>query len=108
MPGPVNEVKKILTINGKVVMRVPNASSPFGLQYQFGVVIHKAIYTPGAIELIAVASDSDVRKVVPVKRRHILKQVFENIIFKILNRIFTDRPLLWKANMVVILFPNNS
>jgi cyclopropane fatty-acyl-phospholipid synthase-like methyltransferase len=101
-------LKQILTQTGKVVMRVPNASSPFGLQYQFGDITHKAIYTPSAIEFIAVASNFSVEKLVPVRRGHILKQVLEDIIFKILNKIFTNPPPLWEANMVVILSPNKS
>ena len=104
----LTRLKKILTVNGKIVMRIPNASSPFGLQYQFGDVTHKAIYTPGAIEFIAVASDFNVEKFVPVKRGNILKQILENVVFKILNRIFTDPPPLWEANMIVILSPNDS
>ena len=88
-------------------MRVPNASSPFGLQYQFGDVTHKAIYTPSAMEFIAVASDFNVENFVPVKRGHILKQILETIIFGVLNRIFTDPPPLWEANMIVILIPKN-
>ena len=101
-------LKKILALNGKIVMRVPNASSPFGLQYQFGDVTHKAIYTPSAMEFIAVASDFNVEKLIPVKRGHILKQILEKIIFGILDKVFTDSPPLWEANMVVILSPTNS
>jgi cyclopropane fatty-acyl-phospholipid synthase-like methyltransferase len=104
----LTRLKKILALDGKIVMRVPNASSPFGLQYQFGDVTHKATYTPSAMEFIAVASDFNVEKFIPVKRGHILKQVLENVIFGILNRIFTDPPPLWEANMIVILSSKNS
>jgi 2-polyprenyl-3-methyl-5-hydroxy-6-metoxy-1,4-benzoquinol methylase len=101
-------LKKILALNGKIVIRVPNASSPFGLQYQFGDVTHKAIYTPSAVEFIAIASNFNVEKFIPVRRGHILKQVLEKIIFAILDRVFTDPPPLWEANMVAVLSPTNS
>jgi hypothetical protein len=82
---------------------VPNAASPFALQYQYGDVTHKAAYARGAIELVALASEFQVEKFLPVKRGHISKQVMETFILGVLNRIFTDPPPLWAANMIAIL-----
>jgi cyclopropane fatty-acyl-phospholipid synthase-like methyltransferase len=48
-------LKEKLTLDGKIILRVPNAASPFGLQYQFGDVTHKAAYGPGALQHVALA-----------------------------------------------------
>jgi cyclopropane fatty-acyl-phospholipid synthase-like methyltransferase len=97
----------ILTPNGKIVIRIPNGSSPFSLQYQFGDLTHKAIYAPSAIEFVAKASDFEMERLIPVIRGNAIKQFIEKIIFGILNRIITDPPPLWEANMVVILAQKN-
>jgi len=101
-------LKLILTADGKIVIRVPNAASPFALQYQYGDVTHKAAYAPGAVEHVALAADYRVEKFLPVKRGHIAKQMLETLIFGILNKILTDPPPLWQANMIAILSPRNS
>ena len=93
----------ILNPDGKIVIRVPNGSSPFSLQYQFGDVTHKAIYAPSSIEFIARASEFEMERLIPVIRGNVIKQFIEKIIFGILNRIITDPPPLWAANMVAIL-----
>jgi cyclopropane fatty-acyl-phospholipid synthase-like methyltransferase len=96
-------LKGVLTADGKIVIRVPNAASPFAMQYQYGDVTHKAAYAPGAMELVALAADYRVEKFLPVKRGHIAKQLVETVIFGILNKILTDPPPLWQANMIAIL-----
>ena len=95
----------VLNANGKIIIRVPNGSSPLSLQYQFGDVTHKAIYAPSAIEFVALASGFKVESLIPVIRGNISKQIIEKIIFGVLNRVMTDPPPLWQANMVVILAP---
>ena len=94
-----------LNANGKIIIRVPNGSSPLSLQYQFGDVTHKAIYAPSAIEFVALASGFKVESLIPVIRGNISKQIIEKIIFGVLNRVMPDPPPLWQANMVVILAP---
>ena len=98
-------LKKRLSDEGKIVLRIPNASSPFGLQYQYGDLTHKAVYGPGSITHLALAAGYDVEACLSVKRGNRIKRFVEKILLGLVSRLLTEPPPLWGANMIVILAP---
>ena len=92
-----------LKADGKVVMRVPNCSSPWGLQYQFHDLTHKSMYTPGSLRQVALSAGYDVERCVANRRGNKLKQVIERSFESLAARVITEPPPIWSANMVAVL-----
>jgi len=97
------QLKDLLESDGKIVLRVPNAASPFGLQYQYNDVTHKAIYGPGNLQHVALAAGLQVEKFQSVRRGNYFKRFLENIVLGILDKTLTEPPPLWGANMIAVL-----
>ena len=99
------ELKTHLVADGKIVLRIPNAASPFGLQYQYNDLTHKAVYGPGNIEHLAHSAGYNVEHRISVRRGSYFKRGMENIILGFLDRVLTEPPPLWGANMIVVISP---
>lgn len=96
-------LKERLTEGGKIILRVPNAASPFGLQYQYNDLTHKAVYGPGSIEHLAHAAALKVERRLSARRGNRFKRAVEDLVLGILDRVLTEPPPLWGANMIVVL-----
>ncbi|MCW9034457.1 MAG: methyltransferase domain-containing protein [Rhodospirillales bacterium] len=99
----LSELREHLAEGGKIIIRIPNASSPFSWQYQFGDLTHKSVYAPSGIVHLALAAGYVVERHLPVRRGNRFKQFMENIAFGIMNRVFTEPPPFWSANMIVVM-----
>ncbi|MBT7953762.1 MAG: methyltransferase domain-containing protein [Rhodospirillaceae bacterium] len=97
------QLKDLLEPDGKIVLRAPNAASPFGLQYQYNDVTHKAIYGPGNLQHVALAAGLQVEKFQSVRRGSYFKRFLENIVLGFLDKVLTEPPPLWGANMIAVL-----
>ncbi len=69
----------LLKENGSITVRVPNLSSPWGLQYQFHDLTHKAAYTPGSLRQVALAAGYECDSCFPQRRGNRLKRLSEDI-----------------------------
>jgi cyclopropane fatty-acyl-phospholipid synthase-like methyltransferase len=98
-------LRQILKPGGRVVMRVPNAASPWGLQYQFNDLTHKAMYGPGSLSHAALAAGYETIARLSVRRGSPLRRFAERTLESLLNRLLTEPPPLWGANMVAVLRP---
>ena len=98
-------LKKSLRPNGLIFLRLPNLSSPWGGNYQFGDLTHKAAYTPSSIRQLALSSGYDCLKcfgqVTGSKKRRILDKFYH----KLLSAILMTPPDIWSANFLAILRP---
>ena len=99
----LRRVAAILAPNGRIVLRVPNASSPWGLQYQFGDLTHKALYAPDSIRQVGVAAGLDCLGCHSYKRGSVARRFATRIIEGTLNALLTDPPPMWSANLVAVL-----
>lgn len=98
-------LKGRLKEGGKVILRIPNASSPFGLQYQYNDLTHKAVYGPGSIRHLALAAGFGVDKCFSAYRGNAIKRAIEQIVLGAIKGCLTEPPPLWGANMMVIISP---
>ncbi|MDP7098932.1 MAG: class I SAM-dependent methyltransferase [Rhodospirillales bacterium] len=101
----LSSLKPLLAPEGRIVMRLPNAASPWGLQYQFQDLTHKAIYGPGNIRHLAHAAGYDCLACFSARRGNPFKHFIEDCVHALLNRMLTEPPPVWGANMVVVLKP---
>ena len=96
-------LKKNLADGGKIIIRTPNISSPFGLQYYFGDLTHKAAYGPGNIKHLALSAGYYVEKCLPVYRGNKIKSFLERKALSLISCFLTEPPPLWSGNMIVVL-----
>ena len=101
----LSELRTHLTENGKIILRIPNAASPFGLQYQYNDLTHKAVYGPGSIEHLAYAAGYRVERRLSARRGNPVKKLIESFVFRVLDSVLTEPPPLWGANMIIVLSP---
>jgi len=98
-------LKEKLAPDARIVMRVPNMSSPWGLQYQYHDLTHKAAYTPGSLQQVALAAGYDVLAALPQRRRRGVRRGLENTVNWILDHTLTEPPPIWSANFIAVLSP---
>ncbi len=91
-----------LTPDGKVVIRVPNAASPWGQQHQHSDLTHKAAYTPISLLQLALATGFECRAVLPQRRGSPVRRITEDMVNRLLSRLLTEPPPLWSANIVAV------
>jgi hypothetical protein len=103
----LHKLKNFLAGNGRIVVRVPNMSSPWGLQYQFHDLTHKALYTPGSLRQLALAADMDCVACLPQWRGSGFKRLTETCINALLRRLLTEAPAIMSANMIGVLRPRS-
>ena len=96
-------IKSNLTSDGKIIVRVPNMSSPWGGQYQFGDLTHKAAYTPGSMKQLAGSLGLVCSAVYPQMRGSRSRNIFQNLLQGTLNKMLVDPPEIWSANFIAVL-----
>lgn len=93
----------LLAADGRIVMRVPNCASPWGLQFQFNDLTHKAMYAPGNVGHLALAAGLKCVDVRPYGRGSAFRRAATRVIEGTLDKLLTDPPPIWSANFVAIL-----
>ncbi len=101
----LERLKPLLGSAGKLILRMPNCASPWGLQYQLGDLTHKAMYSPGNIRHIALAAGLDVEGCFPYTRGSAVRRFTTQIVEGALDRLLTDPPPIWSANFITIIRP---
>ncbi len=101
----LEKLRAALTPDGRVVIRVPNMSSPWGVRHQFGDLTHKAAYTPDSIRQAAMAAGYGVKQSLPVRRGKAVKQFSQRLMESIAGKMLTESPEIWTATFVTVLAP---
>ncbi len=99
----LRKIVRILKKDGRIVLRMPNMGSPWGLQYQFNDLTHKALYAPGNIRQLAMAADLNCRACLAYTRGSTGRRMTNAMMERIFNFLLTDPPPIWSANFVAIL-----
>ena len=99
----LSAIARRLNTGGKIVVRVPNVASPWGLQYQFGDLTHKAAYTPGSMRQLALEAGLICRKTYPQIRGSRSRRFFQSILSSLLKRMLVDPPEIWTGNFIAVL-----
>jgi SAM-dependent methyltransferase len=99
----LRDAAALLKDDGRVVIRVPNVASPFGLTMQYNDVTHCTAYTPGSLRQVAEAAG-----LVPVSFRRQthsswLKDVREQCLTGILSWFLAAPPMIWTPNFIAVL-----
>lgn len=101
----LERLRSLLAPDGKIVIRVPNLSSPWGLRHHFGDLTHRAAYTPDSIRQAAIAAGYDMVTQAPVTYGGAFKRVLRVLVEKITGWLFADAPEIWSATFITVISP---
>jgi 2-polyprenyl-3-methyl-5-hydroxy-6-metoxy-1,4-benzoquinol methylase len=90
----------VLNAGGKILIRVPNITSPWGIRMQFDSFDHVTIFSPGRLHELAAYSDLKIGSIagqVTGKRRKVL---FQQSLHWILSRVLAYHPEFWEASLI--------
>lgn len=97
------DLQRILTDDGAIILKMPNASSPWGLQFQHGDLTHLAQYTPDSIRQMANAAGMVCTSCYP----HLLgspgRRRTDRMVQIILEKLVATPPEIWEGNFYAIL-----
>lgn len=95
----------VLAPGARVLVRTPNAGSPWGLQYQFGDLTHKAAYNPSSIRQLALAAGYRCVGCLEQRDGSPIRQVLDPLLHRALSKILMAPPEVWSANFLAVLEP---
>lgn len=97
------QLSRRLNPGGLIHLKVPNAGSPWGRQFQFGDLTHKTGYTPESLRQQAVAAGLVCRRQYPQKLGSPSRRIWEALIHGALNTLLTSPPEIWEGNFYALL-----
>ena len=93
----------VLALDGRILMRVPNLSSPWGARLFYGTFDHVTPYSPDRVLEFAELTNFNVIKMAGQKTGKRRKQVAANVLHVVLSRILPEHPRIWEANILALL-----
>ena len=96
-----------LVPGGSITLKMPNASSPWGLQFQHGDLTHLTGYTPDSIRQLAIACDMTCDDCYPHLLGSRSRQRMDKLLQGILNRMVATPPAIWEGNFYARLTRNS-
>lgn len=99
----LRRLEGLLAEGGRIILRVPNVASPWGLQYQYNDLTHKGCYGPGNLRQLAIAAGMDCLDCLPYTRGSVTRRATTALVEGLLNALLTDPPPIWTANFVAVL-----
>jgi SAM-dependent methyltransferase len=88
-----------LAPGGRILVKVPNAGSPFGLTYQFGDLTHLTAFNAISLEQMATAAGLSVERLYDQHRGSRRRRVTDAMVRKFLSWALLVPPPLWGANL---------
>ncbi len=96
---------EILTADGRVVVKVPNAASPWGQQFQYGDLTHRTAYTPESLAQQAISAGFRCLATWPHRLGSPARQVWEGALHGLLDHVLTSPPSIWQGNFYALMAP---
>jgi len=92
-----------LAPGGRILIRVPNLSSPWGGRLYYGDFDHVTPFSPDRVLQFAGFTGFHVARMMGQKTGKRRKQIAADILHGILSRILPEHPSIWEANIVALL-----
>ncbi len=96
-------ITKGLNPGGKIIIKVPNGGSPWGMSYQAGDVTHKTTFNSESLRQLATASELFVDNIYDQRRGSKRRVITDTILNKFLSWALINSPPYWGANIYAIL-----
>jgi cyclopropane fatty-acyl-phospholipid synthase-like methyltransferase len=95
-------IKAKLAPKGRLVVKVPNASCPWGLQYQFGDLTHRTAFTPLSLHQLADAAGFKTISILPHRQGSRRRLITDALVHRFLSWALATPPQIWSANFVAV------
>ena len=100
----LQSVRGRLKPGGKVVIKVPNAGAPWGLQYQFGDLTHRTAFSPISLRQLADAAGYGAPLILAQRQGSRRRMITDALVHRFLSWALLTPPEFWSANLYAI-FP---
>lgn len=99
----MTSLKEALNPRGKIVLKVPNGASPWGMNYQYGDLTHKTAFTSESLRQLATACDLQIDHIYDQRRGSRRRMITDKLVHKFLAWALLTPPPLWGANLYCVL-----
>lgn len=99
----LGKIDGILASAGKILLRVPNITSPWGLRMFFNSFDHVTPFAPGRVMELAHMTGYRVSRLRGQVAGKIRKRVFSRIYHFFLSRVLPYHPEIWEPNIIALL-----
>lgn len=90
----------MLSKGGKIVIRVPNTTSPWGLRLQFDSFDHITLFSPGRLHELATLTSYKITAIAGQTTGKSRKVLFQRCLHWTLSRLLTYHPEIWEAGLI--------
>ncbi len=101
----LKRLRQCLANDGRILLKMPNAASPWGQQFQYGDLTHRAAYTPSSIRQQAIAAGFDCLSVFPHYLGSPIRQRLDKGYHWILGKVLATPLEIWTGNFFTVLTP---
>jgi cyclopropane fatty-acyl-phospholipid synthase-like methyltransferase len=98
-------LKPRLNEGARVLVKVPNVSSPWALQWQFGDLTHRTAFTPLSLRQLAGDAGYDLISFWPQRQGSCRRMLTDALVHRFLSWALLNPPPLWSANFYGLLSP---
>ncbi|MGY9001837.1 MAG: class I SAM-dependent methyltransferase [Rhodospirillales bacterium] len=103
----LEKLSGLLAPGGGILLKMPNMSSPWGAQHQFGDLTHIAAYTPVSTRQMAVSIGMTCTWCGANVQGSPLRRILDPMLHGILSKILMSPPEVWTANFYAYVeFPD--
>lgn len=99
----LQSLRSRLAPGGKVVIKVPNAGAPWGLQYQFGDLTHRTAFSPISIRQLADAAGYGAPLIHAQRQGSRRRMITDALVHGFLSWALLTPPEFWSANLYAVL-----
>ncbi len=99
----LTRIRTILNPGGRVHLKVPNAGSPWGLQFQYGDLTHRTAFTPNSLRQLAISAGFVCLSTYPQQLGSPTRRLFGGLLHRALNTVVPTPPEIWDGNFYAIL-----
>lgn len=92
-----------LAEGGRVILKVPNAGSPWGLPYQYGDLTHRTAFAPISIRQLADAAGFAPPLLYGQRQGSRRRMVTDALVCRLLSWALLNPPEIWSANLYAVL-----
>jgi 2-polyprenyl-3-methyl-5-hydroxy-6-metoxy-1,4-benzoquinol methylase len=98
----LQRLKDFLKPGGKLMLRVPNVESPWGLRMFFGTFDHVTPLGPGRIRELAMLTGWHCERIAPQEPGRAFRRVKERLVNGMLAGLLSYHPEIWTANLLAV------
>ena len=98
--GFLRKLHGMLNDKGKILIRVPNVTSPWGLRMQFDTFDHVTLFSPGRLHDLATLTGYKVSAIAGQTTGKRRKVFLQRCLHWLLSRVLTYHPEIWEAALI--------